>query len=224
MNKKEYYIKNKTKILNKSKEWAKNNSEKRKEQIRRYRKKYPEKEKARQERYRIKHPEEIKKRSKIYYEENELKIKEKTKIWREKNPERVKKYFIQWGNKRRKTNPKYNLNKKMSRMIKLSLQNNKNGRHWEDLVDYTLDDLIKRLEQTIPEGYTWQDFLEGKLHIDHIIPKSVFNYTKPEHIDFKRCWALNNLQLLPARENRIKSNKLGRSFQPTLKFEIFKRK
>jgi len=69
----------------------------------------------------------------------------------------------------------------------------------------------------MPKGYCWQDFLEGKLHIDHKIPISAFNFTKSEHIDFKRCWALSNLQLLPARENIIKSNHLSKPFQPALK-------
>ncbi len=217
MDKKIYYIKKRSMILNKSKKWAKENPEKRKEQTRRYRKKYPEKEKARQAKYRINNLEKINEYSKSYYGKNKIKIKEKAKKWRKDNPEKVREYFNQWEKNRRKTVPKYSLNKKMSRMIKLSLQNNKNGRHWEDLVGYKLEDLIKRLGETIPEGYAWRDFLEGKLHIDHIIPKSVFNYTKPEHLDFKNCWALNNLQLLPAKENRIKSSKLTKPFQPALK-------
>ncbi|GAI73524.1 unnamed protein product, partial [marine sediment metagenome] len=45
----------------------------------------------------------------------------------------------------------------------------------------------------------WKDYLNRDLHIDHIIPKSAFNFTKPEHTDFKRCWALDNLRLLPVQ-------------------------
>ncbi|GAI61384.1 unnamed protein product, partial [marine sediment metagenome] len=37
------------------------------------------------------------------------------------------------------------------------------------------------------------------------------------HIDFKRCWALENLRLLPAKENMVKHNKLDRPFQPALR-------
>jgi 5-methylcytosine-specific restriction endonuclease McrA len=99
----------------------------------------------------------------------------------------------------------------------MSLKGNKAGRRWEPLAGYTLSDLIKRLNKTMPEGYTWQDYLTGKLQVDHIIPRSVFNFTRPEHTDFKRCWALNNLRLLPARENSIKSNHLKKPFQPALK-------
>ena len=105
----------------------------------------------------------------------------------------------------------------MGSAIRKSLKGNKNGRHWEKLIGYTLKDLIKRLQKTIPEGYYWQDFLNGKLHIDHIIPMDAFNFIRPEHIDFKKCWALKNLQLLPAKENIGKGNRLTKPFQPALK-------
>jgi len=104
----------------------------------------------------------------------------------------------------------------MKTAIRLSLQNNKAGRHWETLVGYTLADLIKRLKRTMPKGYNWNDFLEGSLHIDHIIPINAHNFSQYNHIDFQNCWALNNLQLLPAKKNLMKSNKLYRPFQPAL--------
>ena len=105
----------------------------------------------------------------------------------------------------------------MKRAIKRSLRSNKAGYHWESLVDYNLTDLIKHLKKTMPEGFTWKDFLSGELHIDHIIPVVAFNFTRAEHIDFKRCWALSNLRLLPAQENLIKGVKLDRPFQPALR-------
>jgi 5-methylcytosine-specific restriction endonuclease McrA len=105
----------------------------------------------------------------------------------------------------------------MSNMINYSLRGNKNGYHWESLVGYTLADLIRRLNKTMPQGYVWKDFLSGRLHIDHIIPISAFNFTKPEHTDFKRCWALSNLRLLPAKENLSKHNHLDKPFQPALR-------
>ncbi len=44
-----------------------------------------------------------------------------------------------------------------------------------------------------------------KWHIDHITPKSHFNYKTPED---KECWALENLQPLEAIENMRKYNKV----------------
>ena len=118
---------------------------------------------------------------------------------------------------RLKNNLKYQLNKRIRTVIAKRLKGNKNGRKSYDLVGYNVEKLKKRLESTMPDGYTWTDFMNGKLEIDHIIPISAFNFDNPENIDFRRCWALSNLQLLPMRENRIKNNKLTESFQPSLR-------
>lgn len=80
---------------------------------------------------------------------------------------------------------------------------------WAQYVDYSIDDLKNHLNKSLKnlDGYTWEDFINGDLHIDHILPKSMFNFDRINHPEFKRCWSLSNLQLLPARENIIKSNK-----------------
>jgi len=191
----QWYIDNKEKILERNEQWRKNNLKKYKE----YKKEY-------MKQYRIDHKERIAESSKIRYSE-----------WIKKNKEYRKKYNNKYQIKRYKIDIKFNLNHKISTAIRLSLKGNKNGRYWESLVGYTLNKLFKHLKKTMPKNYCWNDFLQGRLHIDHIIPKSVFNYTQPEHIDFKRCWALKNLQLLPAEENYKKNNKIYKSFQPALK-------
>jgi len=158
-------------------------------------------------------PEKVSKNSKHYYENHP----ERFKKYHNENYEKIKISHRQYMNMKRKTDLKFNLNHKVSKAILKALKGNKYGRHWEDLVGYTLKDLIKRLKKTMPIYYTWQDFLQGKLHIDHKIPISAFNFTKPEHTDFKRCWYLSNLRLLPVRENLVKSNKLSKPFQLALK-------
>jgi 5-methylcytosine-specific restriction endonuclease McrA len=119
--------------------------------------------------------------------------------------------------KKRSSCPKIVLSLRMSNAIRHSLKGTKKYRSWVDLVDYNKDQLYKHLLKTMPDGYSWDDFLTGELHIDHIIPISVFNYSLPEHIDFKRCWALENLQLLPAKENMSKKDKLYKPFQASLR-------
>jgi len=152
-----------------------------------------------------------------YKKEYKKKHKEIISKWQKKYEQGHKIKRNEYLRNKRKINLKFHLNGRISGAMYKSLKGSKNGNHWEDLVGYTLSDLIKRLKKTMPKGYDWNDFMQGGLHIDHIIPKSVFNYTKPEHIDFKRCWALNNLRLLPAKENLIKGSKLSRPFQPALK-------
>lgn len=165
--------------------------------------------------YRKEHKAERKKNWDKWYLEHKKERNEYKKLYRSEHSDRE--YQKQYYRKKYKHSLKYQINRNIKRAITLSLKGNKNGRHWEDLVGYTLKILIEYLKNTIPEGYTWQDYLQGKLHIDHIIPKSVFNYSTPEHTDFKRCWALENLRLLPAKENQLKGNKLTKPFQPALK-------
>lgn len=113
-------------------------------------------------------------------------------------------------------NPKYVISRRMSLGMRRSLKNGKGNKSWTTFVNYSIDDLFNRLNKTLPNGYLWNDFLDGKLHIDHIIPISVFNYSSPKHLDFKRAWALDNLQLLPAKENMSKQDKLYKPFQTSL--------
>ena len=55
---------------------------------------------------------------------------------------------------------------------------------------------------------TIKDISIHGLHIDHIIPCDVFDLTDPEQQ--KICFHYTNLQLLPAKENIKKSNKLAK--------------
>ena len=171
--------------------------------------------------WRNKYPEKVKKMEKQWIKNiknHPESMKEYYKAIREGNKKYNKRY--ERTNNKYKNDMKYKINRRISSLIWYSLKGNKNGRHWEDLVGYTLKDLVKRLKKTIPKDYTWQDYLEGKLHIDHIIPISAYNFNQIGQIDFQRCWALSNLQLLSAKENLIKSNKLTKPFQPCLKLGV----
>lgn len=84
------------------------------------------------------------------------------------------------------------------------------------MVGYSVDDLMRHLERQFQPSMTWENYGRGGWHIDHKIPKSVFNYETTGDIDFKRCWALDNLQPLWEPENLSKSDKLVSSFQPSL--------
>ncbi len=100
------------------------------------------------------------------------------------------------------------INNRMSTRIRQSLKGFKNRRSWESLVPYTIEELESHLRKTIPLGYDWSDFLIAKLEIDHIYPVSRFDIKTAHDEEFKKCWALSNLQLLPAFENNSKNNKV----------------
>jgi hypothetical protein len=95
-----------------------------------------------------------------------------------------------------------------------ALRDRKNGRSWESLAGYTLEQLMAHLEQKFLPGMSWENM--GEWHIDHVIPRAAFNYSTPEHSDFKRCWGSDNLQPLWAKDNMSKGARLSKPFQPRL--------
>ena len=146
------------------------------------------------------------------------KYKECYQNWRKRHPEKYRESYLAAGKKRRST-PDGKLNDVVSREIRKSMkQGRKNGRNWEELVGYTIGKLMKHLEKQFKDGMSWDN--HGKWHIDHKVPISAFNYKTPDDIDFKKCWALKNLQPMWSNENIKKSNKLDRPFQPSFAFTI----
>lgn len=77
----------------------------------------------------------------------------------------------------------------------------------ERLLGYTIKDLASHLEGLFAGGMTWDRFMRGEIHIDHKIPRKVFDMN--DEADFKACWSLDNLQPLWAIDNRRKSAKLN---------------
>lgn len=151
-----------------------------------------------------------KEKKEAYLKANKNKISAQHKIYHEGNKEKRNAFLKE----KRKTDLKFKLNGNISEAIRKSLKGNKKGVHWEGLVGYTIEKLKKYLERQFVNGMSWLNY--GKWHIDHKIPISVFNFTDPKHSDFKRCWALKNLQPLWAHDNSVKHNKITNHFQPSL--------
>jgi hypothetical protein len=118
--------------------------------------------------------------------------------------------------KRRKEDIKFQIKSRMRCQIWLSLKHGKGGKKWEELVGYTVDDLKRHLERQFRGGMSWDRFMSGDIHIDHIIPIDAFNFASTDDLDFKRCWSLKNLQPLWVKENLSKGSKLIKPFQPYL--------
>ena len=186
----EYYKKNKKRLSRKMAEYRKTH----KEEAKKYSKEWRQKNK-----------ESLKKKKAAHYQKNKEKIQTKRRL----NHVRV----LAYQNKRRQ-NPKIKLNAAISESVRYCLKHGKNGLGWEELVGYTLNQLVEHIEKLFQPGMTWANY--GKWHIDHKIPVSAFNFSNPKHLDFKRCWALSNLQPLWAKENVRKYNKIKKPFQPSL--------
>ena len=101
----------------------------------------------------------------------------------------------------------YRLSSNISKHICQALKGNKAGWHWEDLVNYSLEDLKQRLESQFKEGMCWENY--GTWHIDHCIPHSWF----PDNM-LLEAWSLWNLQPMWGTENKSKCN----HYKSTIKF------
>jgi 5-methylcytosine-specific restriction endonuclease McrA len=141
---------------------------------------------------------------------------EKIGQWAKNNPDKIKVHRQKMMKKRLST-ARGKLFTNMHAGIYQSVKKGtKQQCHWETLVNYSVADLKVHLEKQFTEGMSWDNYGRRGWHIDHIIPVSVFNFEKPSDIDFKKCWALDNLQPLWERENLKKHAKLSRPFQPSL--------
>lgn len=61
------------------------------------------------------------------------------------------------------------------------------------------------MERNFKPGMNWDRFMRGEIHIDHAVPLAKFNFSCPEDIEFKRCWALENLMPEWASVNESKN-------------------
>jgi len=136
-----------------------------------------------------------------------------SKRWRANNPERARELYTRHDKKVLST-PEGKLNRNMSRLINHCLHGLKEYRKWELLAGYTTEQLKEHLEKQFTPGMTWANY--GEWHVDHKTPRAVFNFNTAEDIDFGRCWGLENLQPLWAKENMSKGARLDRHFQPAL--------
>lgn len=180
-------------------------------------------------------------KGKKYYSEHRDKVVASNKRWAKNNPEKVAAkrrrfreknpgYDVQWrasnpdakessrlrSAKARKS-PANKLANAISCGIRGSLvRGRKRGTKWESLVGYSRLDLRDHLEKQFKPGMSWANYGRGGWHVDHKIPRVVFNYETPDDIDFRRCWELSNLQPLWESDNCSKQARLERPFQPSL--------
>jgi 5-methylcytosine-specific restriction endonuclease McrA len=168
-------------------------------------------------RWKKEHPEIVKQSCKKYYAKYPEKVKKANNLWRVNHPDKVKKINKKARIKLQST-PQGKLNKNIRGIVGRSLHGLKNRRNWELLVGYTSEQLKTHLETLFTNGMTWKNY-GTYWEVDHKIPIAVFNYEKPEDIDFKKCWALKNLQPLESVKNRLKNKKINKPFQPSLLIE-----
>ena len=108
---------------------------------------------------------------------------------------------VKINKKRHYRRPKYRLSENIRTGIGKSLRTGRPGL-WEQRVGYTITELREHLQKQFEPGMSWQNY--GQWHIDHKFPVTHFHFSTYQDKDFRRCWALSNLQPLWARDNWTK--------------------
>lgn len=101
--------------------------------------------------------------------------------------------------------PKGMIDGRMAVAIRKALRGTKAGRAWESLVGYTLADLMRHIERQFERGMSWANM--GAWHIDHRLPRAMFEYQSADDEQFKACWALTNLRPMWAGDNLEKRDR-----------------
>ena len=136
---------------------------------------------------------------KQYCRDNKEKRAEQQKRYHQNNKEKRN----EWARTRRKNDEQFRIRGDISSDLGFSLRNVGKTKNASTLtyIGCTIEFMKEHLNSTKkPE---WGDC---DLHMDHIIPKSLFDHTNEEEV--KKCWNWRNLRYIPAEENISKHDTL----------------
>lgn len=152
-------------------------------------------------------------------------IKQKKDEWRKENRDRElqksreyksRKEYRQKINRERnekyKNDIQYNLNARVRTALNQCLKG-KNGQKSEKLLGYSRKTLLIHLETTMKDKMSWDNYLSGKIHVDHVVPITAFEINSFVSETFKLCWDLKNLRLEWGDKNLIKNDILPNGFR-----------
>ncbi len=115
--------------------------------------------------------------------------------YREKNKTKLRAYERNY----RKTDINRNIGQKLRNRINAVLRYNQKSKSTEELLGCNVSELAVHLQSRFEEGMTWEKFLAGEIHIDHIVPCVLFDLSLPE--EQAECFHFSNLQPLWATDN-----------------------
>lgn len=163
-------------------------------------------------RRRLNNLEDCKKREKADY----IKRKERGYFKEYRKRPETQRRINEWRRNKRQEDPEYKLARNVSRAVHrfLTIQGySKNGKKFFEHVGYTIKDLKSHFESQFETWMNWDNygaFQKDKRtwNLDHVYPQSKLPYDSMEHPNFTKCWALENLRPLDARQNSSKGNKI----------------
>lgn len=140
-------------------------------------------------------------RDRLYREQNREKvIAQKREHYKLKGLQQAK----DWQ-KKMMNDPGYRVKKNLRGRIYVALRRGVKSASTMKLLGCTIDEFVKHFEDLFENGMSWDYYMKGKIHIDHIRPCATFDLTKEE--DQKICFHYKNLQPLWKLDNLKKGKK-----------------
>lgn len=183
--------------------------------------------------WRLENQDHIRARSRAYYSLNADKRRAERRAYVRKNPEKareaVKKAQMErrengkasitsrnsylkrkvealaWEKEYRRTNINRNISSRLRIRINAVIRYGQKSAPTENLLGCTVQELRKHLEGLFKPDMNWEEFLRGRIHIDHIIPCAAFDLSIPQNQ--WKCFHYSNLQPLWGRDNLRKGAK-----------------
>lgn len=158
--------------------------------------------------------EEKRKYDQAYRAKNKLKLSEQWKNYDQQNKIEVRARKRKYIKNRRANDPLFRLRNNISKYIHIKLS--KKSDSCMQYLCYSMNDLKNHIEKQFETWMTWDnqgrynsktwndnDQSTWKWQLDHIIPQSDLPYTSMEDNNFQKCWELDNLRPLSAKQNLI---------------------
>lgn len=206
---KEYRIKNVDKTKERAKRWADKNRDYKRAKDREYRKLNAAKIDEKQRRKRAENPEhykaiakrqrdsrtpEQKEWKRNYDREYKEKNRERIKANRHDKAEKIRKWKREWQ-KKRMSDLAFRIKKNLRGRIYYALKGRtKKSDSTTALLGCPIEYFKKYFESLFTDGMTWDCYLKGEIHIDHIKPCILFDLTDPKQQ--QECFNYKNLQPL----------------------------
>jgi hypothetical protein len=152
--------------------------------------------------HRLENKEACLERERTYREGHREKLRTYGASWWDKNAEKIKEN----RRNRYKHNASFRLRRNFLRYVRAKIRLGAAWISWDELFDFTLEQLMAQLESMFKPGMSWENY--GVWQVDHIRPISSFDIKAVNDSSFKECWSLSNLQPLWSTENQTKSAKI----------------
>jgi hypothetical protein len=95
----------------------------------------------------------------------------------------------------------------LRKYLRAVVSGGKNKRRSTEILGYDAAQLAAHIERQFTRGMSWDCFMRGEIHIDHILPKTLFPFSGIDDPNFRACWALSNLRPMWKPDNLKKHTK-----------------